>query len=383
MRFFLTILLSCSLVTIAQAQQAPTPGHHPSASIEQEMKEKEQQQKESEQKAKKIKGQLNKNKKDIVYISGKIKKNEQALIALENKILDAEKNTIRLEERLKTDRELFGQIIFGLHRAQSVPKTALFLQSDSSLKMAQTNMLLETSLKPLYDRARNFQTDLEKLDKMKGALKTDREKLIASSKELETQHATLSKSLLSREQLYKKTTYQSYLYKKELNNIAEQAKNLKDLVTQIERRQDEANKRSQLKQKVAVYTPIPKAGKPQLPASGFITVRYGKKDEIGAKAEGIHIETRPGSLVVAPMGGLVEYAGKFKGYGKIIILKHEGNYHSLIAGLEKIDTKVGRQVSSGEAIGKMAKKSTSRQDLYYELRYKGNPVNPSKKIAGL
>ena len=383
MRFFLYIFLWCGFLSTAHAAQTPTPEHHPSVSIEQEMKTKKQQQKATEQKAKSIKSALNQNKKDIVYISGKIKKNEQALIALENKILEAEKNSIALESRLKTDRQLFGQILFGLHRAQSVPKAALFLQAESGFYIAQTHMVLENTLRPLYDRARTFQNDLKQLQKIKATLTTDRQALLAASKKLQTQHADLSQALSSRERLYQQTTQQSKLYKQELKKIAAQAKSLKELVAHIERRQEQANKRAQLKQKVAVYTPLPEAGKPQPPASGLISVRYGTQDTIGAKAEGIHIETRPGTLVVAPMGGLVEYTGKFKGYGNIVILKHQGHYHSLIAGLDQINTTVGRRVASGQAIGKMAKKSATRQDLYYELRYKGNPVNPAQKIAGL
>ncbi len=85
------------------------------------------------------------------------------------------------------------------------------------------------------------------------------------------------------------------------------------------------------------------------------------------------------------MGGVVDYAGIFKGYGNIIILRHEKDYHSLIAGLDKIDTIVGRAVNAGEPMGKMVSSSSDggQPVLYYELRHKGKPVNPSKKISGL
>ncbi len=82
------------------------------------------------------------------------------------------------------------------------------------------------------------------------------------------------------------------------------------------------------------------------------------------------------------MGGVIDYAGKFKGYGNIIIIRHQKEYHSLVAGLSKIDTVVGRAVSAGEPIGKMGT-SNDGTSLYYELRYKGQPINPSKKISGL
>ena len=130
-------------------------------------------------------------------------------------------------------------------------------------------------------------------------------------------------------------------------------------------------------------TPVPKTGEAQLPIAGLIKVNYGNTDDIGAVSKGIKIEGRGGALVVAPMGGVVDYAGPFKGYGQIVILRHQKGYHSLIAGLDKIDTVVEQAVSAGEPIGKMASSGGKSPLLYYELRYKGQPVNPSKKISGL
>ena len=88
-------------------------------------------------------------------------------------------------------------------------------------------------------------------------------------------------------------------------------------------------------------------------------------------------------MVVAPMGGVIRFAGFFKNHGKIIIIEHEKGYHSLIAGLGKIDTIVGQTVDAGAPIGTMPGLKNKRPRLYYELRYKGKPVNPSIKFSEL
>ena len=100
---------------------------------------------------------------------------------------------------------------------------------------------------------------------------------------------------------------------------------------------------------------------------------------------GVVIESRPRSTVVAPMSGKILYANKFKNYGKLIIIEHKDGYHSLVAGLGKIDTVVGQVVIAGEPLGTLSVTSTQggRPTLYYELRKNGKSVNPSKKLIGL
>lgn len=380
MRFIFLIAIFMSSFAFSVRAEAPTPNLHPTEEIEQKLKQKKAKQKALEKKAKSLKSDASKKKKDMVYIASRIKKNEKTLLGLENEILEIEKKKIILDQKITKDKEAFSQLVLALHKSQSMPKAVLYLQPQDSLKMAQTSMLLETTLKPLQTRAKAFQEDVQKLNNITKSLKEKRAKAIASAKELEENHKRLAKVLADNQKLYALTNKQSAIEKRALAKIAKEAKSLRELVNKIEKQE---NTRTTQKASYTRRTPIPKAGKAQLPASGVITTSYGFKDEIDAKSEGIHIQTRSGAIVVAPMGGVIDYAGSFKGYGKIIIIKHEKNYHSLIAGLEKIDTAVGRAVTAGEPIGKTPKKSNEEQDLYYELRYKGNPVNPSRKISGL
>ncbi len=130
---------------------------------------------------------------------------------------------------------------------------------------------------------------------------------------------------------------------------------------------------------------IPSIGKTQLPVSGTLTEAYGVANGIGAVSRGITIETRPSSLVTAPMGGVVRFTGTFKNYGNMVIIEHQAGYHSLVAGLHQINTIEGNHVKAGEPIGQLPLTSSrgGPPALYYELRYKGQPVDPAQKFAGL
>ncbi|WP_247871860.1 peptidoglycan DD-metalloendopeptidase family protein [Azospirillum sp. TSO35-2] len=118
------------------------------------------------------------------------------------------------------------------------------------------------------------------------------------------------------------------------------------------------------------------AGGMTLPVGGKLTTRFGETDRFGVTSRGVTVQARAGAAVVAPRGGTIVFAGPFKGYGLILIVEHGNGYHSLIAGLGRIDTAVGRKVVGGEPLAVMP--ADGDPDLYFELRRNGQPINPQR-----
>ena len=116
-------------------------------------------------------------------------------------------------------------------------------------------------------------------------------------------------------------------------------------------------------------------GEMPFPARGRIVVKFGESAELGAPSRGISIETRPAAQVVAPYDGQVVFAGPFRGYGLLLIIEHGEGYHTLLAGMARIDGTVGQRLRAGEPVGVMGE-SEGRPLLYVELRHNGQPVNP-------
>ncbi len=119
-----------------------------------------------------------------------------------------------------------------------------------------------------------------------------------------------------------------------------------------------------------------------MPVRGKLVLAYGQR-AIGADAvsKGISIQTRTHAQVVAPYDGQVVYAGEFRGYGQILIIEHGGRYHTLLAGLERIDAVAGQWILAGEPIGVMGSSDGRFPELYLEFRYAGQPVNPLPWLA--
>jgi septal ring factor EnvC (AmiA/AmiB activator) len=119
-----------------------------------------------------------------------------------------------------------------------------------------------------------------------------------------------------------------------------------------------------------------------MPAAARLSAGWGDPlPDTGEESRGLLLETRPGAQIVATFDGRVVYAGLFRRYGLILILEHGGRYHSLLAGLGRIDVVLGQWVVAGEPVGLMASPADGRPALYLELRHNGQPIDPTPWFA--
>lgn len=135
--------------------------------------------------------------------------------------------------------------------------------------------------------------------------------------------------------------------------------------------------------------PFAKArGKLPLPAHGKRILSFGEKTQYGGRSKGMVLETRAFGQVISPADGWVVYAGKFRSYGKLLIINAGGGYHILLAGLSRIDVEPGQFVLAAEPVGAMRGTpqrgqgnaqtiaQTNAPVLYVEFRKAGKPINP-------
>jgi len=114
------------------------------------------------------------------------------------------------------------------------------------------------------------------------------------------------------------------------------------------------------------------------PTSGPV-IRPFSPDGIGKK--GIDIGGRQGQSVVAAAAGKIVYSGSgLKGYGKLIIIKHNKRYLSAYAHNRSLTTKEGDWVRQGQRIAEMGNTDAARVMLHFEIRRHGKPVDPLKYL---
>jgi septal ring factor EnvC (AmiA/AmiB activator) len=90
-------------------------------------------------------------------------------------------------------------------------------------------------------------------------------------------------------------------------------------------------------------------------------------------SQGLTFAPRDGAQVVAPAAGRVAFAGPYRGYGRIVIIEHEGGWTSLITGMARVDARVGDDLVGGAPLGIAG---APRPTITLELRRDGQPVNP-------
>ena len=121
-------------------------------------------------------------------------------------------------------------------------------------------------------------------------------------------------------------------------------------------------------------TPAPRADSGRVPevVSGFSE---------SANLKGIDIAGKPGQPIVASAAGRVVYAGTgLRGYGKLIIVKHNNTFLSAYAHNREIDVKEGQQVAKGQKIAEMGDTDADQVMLHFEIRRLGKPVDPAKLL---
>jgi len=381
MRFISVLVLVLFAFPMAGNAQSVAPKQKQLETLSKDLKQEQAKKTALNKTAKDIEKTLKEARQDLVKLTRSIRTNESELSALKVKILKQEAEHDVLLETLNEDQKSISQLIMGLERMRRMPPEAMFIKPGAPYKTAQSAMLLQKILPQVHEQAAQLRDDLETLEVKTKSLLADRDKALATSKALEDEQAKLAGLLKERERLYSKTNTNLKAAEGKIKKIAKKSKNLSQLVENI----DADNKRQASKAPVrtARNIPIPKAGKPSLPISGEIIVAYKEPDSFGAPSEGLTLKGERSGIVSAPMGGVIRFAGTFKNYGKMVIIEHKGGYHSLIAGMEKMNATVNQSVLSGEPIGKLSKSAKSSHHLYFELRHKGKAVHPKKRIAGL
>lgn len=114
----------------------------------------------------------------------------------------------------------------------------------------------------------------------------------------------------------------------------------------------------------------------QWPSEARIKANYSDSGN-----KGIDFSGKAGDPVVAAGDGKVVYAGAgLRGYGELVIVKHNGTYLSAYAHNRKILVSEGQMVKRGQKIAEMGNTDTDSVKLHFEIRKQGKPVDPSQYL---
>ena len=327
---------------------------------------------------------LTDTQKKLRIISAEIQSHEKDLLKIEKNISGLTAQRQQLNDNIDEERYKMADFILARQRLDRMPTELLVLRPASPIETAQTALLLQGSLPVIQDNINGYSNDLKKLERIEDELITSKQVEKSLHKDLLSKKDEIKTLMRTKEEQYEKIESDIKITSVSLDRMAKESQNLEELLKKLSA-QEKKRKANRPKGTKVAAVAMPTLGQPQPPIQGLILTGFNKKNNIGAISQGITIEGHSGGLVVAPMGGVVKFASYFKNYGQLVLISHKGEYFSLIAGMEDINTKAGRAIKAGEPIGTLPVRSSREVNptLYYELRLKGKPIDPGRKLSAL
>jgi lipoprotein YgeR len=112
------------------------------------------------------------------------------------------------------------------------------------------------------------------------------------------------------------------------------------------------------------------------PAAGQVVRSFN-----GSDSKGIDIVNTAGTPVLAAAPGTVVYAGNgLRGYGNLLIIKHNANFLTAYAHNRALLAKEGQNVTQGQQVAEMGDTDNNRVALHFELRYDGKSIDPKQYL---
>lgn len=359
-----TLLLTLSLLLAAAPAQAQAQ-----RDVKAELKKKTEIHEQLVKKSKEIGSEVKDLQSKLVKSSTTLRSTENMLNGTEKKLTELEKKHDKVIEDFYKEQEALGGLVSAAQRFRRTSTPQMLLQS-KPIDAERTSIAMRAAIPALKAKTEHIRAQLAEIEKIQEQIGNQKTQKAKELKQINSQQDELEKLLKKREEVYKQTEADRRAQEQEVKKLAQEARNLDDLVLKIK-----AKKKAAPKTEVSKKLPAGMV----LPVSGNVRTAFGETGELGDKSKGITFSTRPGASVITPLAGTVRFAGPFQKYRQILIVEHQGGYHSLIAGLGQIDTVVGASLSAGEPVGRAG--SGDAAEIYYELRQNGDPVNPQKLLV--
>jgi murein hydrolase activator len=344
--------------------------------------------------------QLDAIRQQCVAAALAVQQRERSVGALDLALSVMQQGVDAKSREIAASRQQQEALLSALERLARTPPEALAFAPEGSVDRVRSGILVAAAVPALSAQARELSGQL-------AALAAAQSQLGARRKEIDDARAALAKG---RDALAQLVARRNALIGQLLRDngklvadtdLADQASDLFDLIKRADAETDRRDKELLVRLRV-LYGTQPKAGmlsdptKPKTlraldaphtemvwPVVGEITRRFGEADRNGRPSQNVTFQAVRGGVVVAPFDGRVDYVGPFRDYGPILIIRHGGGYHSLLAGLGHVDVTAGQWLLAGEPVGSLpdTDDKSASATFYIELRRDGRPVDPQSRLG--
>lgn len=343
---------------------------------------------------------------DLVAAAKRVQQQEVQVVMLEGELSRLEREAATKSGQLRERRQQFSGVVMALSRIARFPTEALIAQPIPPEDTVRSAILLRAAVPAIETRAKMLKDEIQNLDNTRSQVDSRRSALQGALETLQVEEDRINAIRKRKAALRAEAISKSRVAHTEARKLAKKAKSLRDLVGRLGDQKKKQQKAALAK--VARKIPSRTSGAPRrvtptasasdlralgkiaviskarghlpFPATGRLVGLYGQALQGGLARKGISIATRAGGQVISPFDGKVVFAGPFRGYGQLLIIDHGEGYHSLLAGLGRIDTEISQPVLAGEPVALMSDKGGldggGEPVLYVEFRRDNQPINP-------
>ena len=315
-------------------------------------------------------------------------KAEIELAGLKKRIETVKKRIKKLEEEKKNRKGGLKKRLKALYKLGNIGPVNLLFSSGSHLELEKRYIFMQSVIEKDALAIERYLSGIDVLNDSYGAIEAKRSEAKAVRLKLAAQKEKSKRQLNKKKKLIASIARSKALHEKKLAQLKASSVRLESLLVRLE---DSLKASRYISYGGGGFSAL--KGRLVLPYNGEVTAFFGKSKDVDFNTDiirkGIDIAAPWGSEVVAIYDGKVIYADSFKGYGNIVIIDHGEGYYTLSANLSKILKEKGEELSAGAVVALSGDTgSLTGPRLYFEIRYRGKPVDPldwlrlpSKKIV--
>ncbi len=369
----IVLLMFCTAFFITPPLVSASAPENKLSEIQETLKSKLNEFKENSKKEEAVTKKLQDINKNLRKKEAELKHYGKQLSHTQSEIQKISEEIDQLSSKLESNMQYLKDIIIAFYKQQYDSNALLLLSANDYQDMIQK--MKYASLLAHYDSSviNQYGEEIKKINEKKEQMEALQENLRDEEETARIKRNKLNEDSLKKDKLLAELKAKRAVYEEKIRELEGSSAKLQAMLADI--------KSKELPKSIVGDGFISLKGNLSWPIDGEILTRYEKNNEIptgtSALKSGIEIKAEPDNEAEAVAGGRVVYTDIYKGYGKVVIIDHGDGYHSLYGNLSGTSLEKGNIVIQGSRVGKpVASKTLNVPSLYFEIRYKGRPVDP-------
>ncbi len=319
---------------------------------------------------------VEKLQKDLILIANRTNETQSKITRIEERVGLLASQELQQRNKVIKDNKKLGDTLSAMLQISDKPDRLFLIYPADGLAAVRSHLLITYITPRLQNRIKGINHEIIELVETQQKLENERILLFETNEDLAENHIRITRLVDGKQKLLKVNQKTLTQLSSETRKLTKESKNITELVQKASKTKSVA--KAGRKEKPRTIRNFPSKGKITLPGKGKIVRQFGQKTPFGLSSRGIVVKTRADSQILASFDGKVVFSGEFQNQGKMLIIEHRNDYHTVISGLTDLYAKRGQWVLQNEPVGKMSEQNI---ELYVEIRKNGKHINPKSWLS--